>query len=211
MGSSSSKVASRAASAAKRSYPSAASTTTPAAAPAQPQPPSTATAQSHPSVQTHPPSDYKSDIVELDARDPTFASSLSRAGRAQRVPQPPSPQSPTTFPQSSFPTSSRPPQLQQAPAGQQIFPPKQASNANNPALQIVAARERLARQWATEQEGIGRKGFEGRTLLSAKEIKEVLAMRDQGGMEDGDIEKRMRLKPGVMGKLGRGVVANVES
>lgn len=200
MGNQSSKVASRAASAAKRSYPSPTaansntitSNTAPSPAPQPPQP----SAQVHPSS---PSSSTKSSHIELDARDPHFASSLSRAGRAQRIPQPPSSNSPKTSPTTSFPTSSQPPHLQQAPSGQNIFPTQ--GRAGNPALQIVAARERVARQWEAEQEGMGRKGFEGRTLLSAREIREVLKAVEAGkGTEE--LERGVRLRRGLVDGWG---------
>lgn len=210
MGSSSSKVASRAAGAAKRQYPSTASSAVKSAsqptAPAPPQPTTTAASpvQVHPSPTEEPPSSKRSEVVELDGRDPQFGAALSRAGRARRIPQPPSPTSPAAQSQSAFPTSSQPPKLQQSPVGQSIFP---SSNPGaNPALAVVQARDRLTKLWQMENEGVGRKGFQGRTLLSAKELREVMNIRAVRGEEEA--EKMMRLKKGLLAELPVGVVGN---
>jgi hypothetical protein len=75
-------------------------------------------------------------------------------------------------------------------------------------MAVVQARERLTRRWQEENEAAGRKGNEGRTLLSAKEIREALNARSVRGEEEA--EKVMRLRRGVLGQrgMGEGVVAN---
>jgi len=82
--------------------------------------------------------------------------------------------------------------------------------AKNPALMVIQARERIEKRWEEESEGLGRGSFAGRTLISAKEITEVLKLRDQKGMDSGEIEKQLRLKSGLVATLGAsGMVANV--
>jgi hypothetical protein len=86
-----------------------------------------------------------------------------------------------------------------------------SSSSTNPALQIVAAKERTARQWAAEQDGLGRKGFEGRTLLAAKDWKEAFRLREEAGMADEEVERAMRLKSGVLSGAPAGAVGNVQA
>lgn len=90
-----------------------------------------------------------------------------------------------------------------------IFP----SASNNPALNIVRARDRVAKRWEEESEQMGRKGFTGRTLLGPKDVREVVAMRELGQVEDGEIERRFMLRKGVLGEVlgsrGRGWVGVV--
>jgi hypothetical protein len=209
MGSRSSKVASKAAGAAgRRQYPS-----SPSIVNAKPTPPSTNTSSSPPPSNTanYPTpsqssspielaSSTRSDHVDLDARDPQFGSALRRAGIARRVPQHSASQSQT------FPTSSMPPASQQAP-GQQIFPSQ--SPHTNPAVAIVQARERIAKRFDQETDNLGRGSFQGRTLLSAKEIREALRLRDEAGKSVDEIEKQLRLSSGILNKLGtRSMTAN---
>ena len=75
----------------------------------------------------------------------------------------------------------------------------------NPALRIVEARERIAKLFEAESESLGRSSFQGRTLIGAAQIRDVLGMRESG-MESGEIERRLRLKSGVVRKLGIGSV-----
>lgn len=204
MGSQASKVASKAAGAAgRRQYPSTSSILnsaksapkTPSVSNPPPQP-----AAVHPSPQAEPPSPTRSEHIELDARDPQFGSALQRAGIARRVPRHSAP------PESAFPTSSIPPAAQQSP-GQHIFP--SSSPSANPAIAIVEARERIAKRFEEESESLGRGSFQGRTLITAREIKEALRLRDEGGKSAGEVEKQMRLKPGIISQLGPpGVVGN---
>jgi hypothetical protein len=77
-------------------------------------------------------------------------------------------------------------------------------------LAIVEARERIGKLWETENESLGRPSFQGRTLIGAAQIREVLTMRESG-MQGAEIEARLRLKAGLVNTLlGRGgaTVAN---
>lgn len=202
MGSGASKQAGKAAAAAgRRQYPSSPSilnsATSTSNAPAQSTKPN-APSQVHPNPDTSPPAESKDPHIDLDGRDPQFGSALKRLGPAIPVEK-------AAPHQAAFPTSSQPPLGQQ---GKNIFP----SNAPgaNPSLMIVKARERINQQYEDEMEGLGRPSFTGRTLVSAKDITEALKMRDQGGISSEEIEKQLRLKPGILSRLGKpGVFANV--
>jgi hypothetical protein len=74
----------------------------------------------------------------------------------------------------------------------------------------VQARDRLTRRYEAETDALGRKGFEGRTLLSARDLKEALAMRE-AGREDEEVERAMRLRRGFLVGLPEGVVGSVSS
>ncbi|KAI1613634.1 hypothetical protein EDD36DRAFT_201952 [Exophiala viscosa] len=202
MGSSSSKVASKAAAgAARRQYPSTSSipnsatptTNTPARtnAPIQTAGP-TAPTQVHPDPVTNPPVEQKTEQVELDGRDPQFGAALRKIGPVRP--------SPDARPDESFPTSSEPMQ-----SGQNIFP----STQNNPAVILTQARQRIGKQWETEDDNRGRPSFHGRTMMSAKDIKEALRLRDDVGKPSQEVEKQMKLKSGILDQLlAKDVVAN---
>jgi len=75
---------------------------------------------------------------------------------------------------------------------------------------VVHARERIAQKYEQELEELGRASFAGRTLVSAKDVKEALRMRDEGRMSEGEVEKQLRLKPGILSQLAKpGVYVNV--
>ncbi|KEF63158.1 uncharacterized protein A1O9_01134 [Exophiala aquamarina CBS 119918] len=203
MGSSSSKIASKAAGAAsRRQYPSTSSllnsTTSTSRSPPSHNAQSpfakiSASSQVHPDPATNPPLDQKSEHIDLDGRDPHFGSALRKIGVAKPV-------SETKPHEDAFPTSSQP-----MSSGQNIFP----SSMNNPAMLLVQAREKFGNQFEAEIDGRGRAGFPGRTLLSAKEIKEVFTLRDDVARAPQQIEKELRLKTGILDQLApKGVAAN---
>lgn len=202
MGTAASKQAGKAAAAAgRRQYPSSSSilnsATSTSNAPSQASK-SGAPSQVHPNLAASPPSDKKDHHVELDARDPQFGAALRSLGPAMSA-QKGAPN------KAAFPTSSQPPMGQQ---GQNIFP--SASPGKNSGLTVVHTRERISQKFDQEMESIGRGSFTGRTLISAKDIAEILRMRDQRGMSPQAIEKQMRLQSGILDKLAKpGVYANV--
>lgn len=202
MGAGASKEAAKAAGAAgRRQYPSSSSilnnATSTSNAPGQSIRPN-APSQVHPNPETSPPSETKDPHIDLDGRDPQFGSALKKLGPAISVER-------AAPHQAAFPTSSQPPLGQQ---GQNIFP--SSNPATNPSLMIVKARERINQQFDDEAESLGRASFTGRTLMSAKDIREALKMRDQGGMSAEEIEKQLRLKSGILSRLGKpGVFGNV--
>ncbi len=196
MGSSSSKVAQASASAARRKYPStptilnSGTVPSPDSAPIKPAP----AVSVRPSVAAAPPASERAEHVELDARDPQFGSALRQLGAARSITE----RKPN---EEYFPTSSQPMH-----SGPNIFP----SQMDNPAVMLVQARRRIARQVEEELENQGRPSFKGRTLVSAQEIRQALSLRDEGGKETQEVEKQMRLRPGILEQLAaKGVVANV--
>ena len=79
----------------------------------------------------------------------------------------------------------------------------------NPAVSLLTARYRLAEEAEREFLNIGKgKGEgEGRQFLDVVTLRQVLVLRDEVGMGGEQIEKRLGLKRGVVGRLGgRGVV-----
>lgn len=202
MGQGASKQAGKAAAAAgRRQYPSSSSilnsASSTSSAPSQSTRP-TAPSQVHPNPEVTPPTDSKDPHIDLDGRDPQFGSALRRLGPAIPVER-------AALDKTAFPTSSQPPLGQR---GQNIFPShKSGSNAS---LMIVKAREAISQKYEEELDAIGRPSFKGRTLISAKDIKEALRMRDQAGMSIEQIEKQMRLHPGILSQLAKpSVYANV--
>jgi len=90
--------------------------------------------------------------------------------------------------------------------------------AMNPAVRVLAARERLAgeaerefarvRGYTDDVDGGG--GAGGRRFLDVFTLRRVLVMRDEKGMGAGEIERAIGLAEGVVGRLGeRGVVGEV--
>lgn len=74
---------------------------------------------------------------------------------------------------------------------------------------LVQAREKFGKQFDFEVDSRGKTGFPGRTLLSAKEIKEAFTSRDDAAKPPQQIEKELRLKAGILDQLApQGVVAN---
>lgn len=137
-------------------------------------------------TQTNHPSTTKA--IDLDGRDPDFAAQLRTIG--------PVTPNPTFSPSSTF--------ARQQPAPT-VFPP-----ASNPALLVFSARQRLTKAAEQELEAMGRSGFQGREYLDALTIRQVLAMRDRQGLSAEEIERLLRLKSGVVGRLGeRGVVGDI--
>ncbi|KAI1392766.1 uncharacterized protein F4822DRAFT_140094 [Hypoxylon trugodes] len=73
--------------------------------------------------------------------------------------------------------------------------------AQNPTLSALDARQRLQDRADIEFENIG----QGREFLDVGTLRQMLIMQAQGSPA-GDIERRLRLKSGVVGRLGpRGV------
>lgn len=61
-----------------------------------------------------------------------------------------------------------------------------------------------------EAENVGRPSFGGRQFLDAVTIRQALSMRDRQGIKPGDIERILRLKKGVVDRLGKqGVVSEL--
>lgn len=195
MGSSSSKVAKTASSTARR-YPAAASI------PRSTNFPST---QPSPSERPPGPSVYSKSSAskpgdqhfDLDTQDADFQSRLTQIGPVQPVPT--ASHSSTFAPVAQVVRSASSEKSTSSPfSGQQLFP----STSSNPALLIVQARERFAKIFEEESNNLGRGNFKGRTIITAAELKNVLSMRDDGRRRPDEIEKQLRLREGLLGKLG---------
>ena len=107
----------------------------------------------------------------------------------------------STFAPSNTPISSSP-HSNPTQNNPQIFP----NHLLNPALQILSRRAEIAAEAEAEFTRL-RGGGEGRRFLDVGTIREVLAMRDGRGLGAGEIEGRLGLRGGVVGRLGaRGVV-----
>lgn len=75
---------------------------------------------------------------------------------------------------------------------------------------VVTARQRINKIAQEESAQVGLPSFSGRQLLDALTIQQALSMRDQQGLPNGEIERLLRLKPGVMDRLGKeGLVSRV--
>ncbi|KAB8265837.1 hypothetical protein BDV32DRAFT_115954 [Aspergillus pseudonomiae] len=201
MGSSSSKpVRSAAQAVSRRQYPKQPSPLPSTPKPPSPSPASATRPQKEPETKTpaptgptyhskEQPSLTKSNAIDLDGRDPDFAASLRGIG-------PVSP-APTLSNSSTF--------AQRGDSVQTVFP-----RAANPALLVVTARQKIAKAAEREVELVGRPGFAGREYLDALTIRQALSMRDRQGLPAGEIERLLRLKKGVVDRLGqKGVVSEV--
>ncbi|KAF2088751.1 hypothetical protein K490DRAFT_63965 [Saccharata proteae CBS 121410] len=205
MGSSASK-ASRAAGSAARVYPTRAPSATTHAS--KPQPAGANPSKPGPTVRPAPQaSETRDEAINLDAADPAFAASLRSLGAVQPNPHfSPSSTSPYD-PRRSTPSSTNRPSEQQQPFQPSMFPQPGASGAPmNPALAVLAARERLQQEAEREFESMGKKGAMGREFLDVSMVRRVLELRARGKSE-AEIEKGLDLKKGVVARLGaRGIV-----
>ncbi|KAF4549696.1 Hypothetical protein D9617_20g027520 [Elsinoe fawcettii] len=214
MGSSSSKAA-RAAGSAARKYPARPSPTTnmPASGP----PPVAENHQPGPTV--HPQTQAtptRNEAINLDSSDPDFARSLRSLGAVQP--------NPTMSPSSKFsdvlasragarnpsdatPTQPRAGSAESAYANSEVRgvqggPPVGPDPSKNPALMILRARERIAAEAEKEAGEMGRRGFEGRRFLDVGTIRQALSLRERG-MADEKVESMLELRKGTVATLGR--------
>ncbi|KAL1959672.1 hypothetical protein VTO42DRAFT_1258 [Malbranchea cinnamomea] len=208
MGSSASKPARTAASAiARRQYPkqpSPSTTRAPPPSPLESQGEEAAKTQEQSGTAASGPkfyskeqvSDSRTEAIDLDGRDPHFAASLRSIGPV--IPNPTLSHS-STFNASQSQTQSH------AQSGSTYPAP-----STNPTLLALSSRTNLARAAEKELESLGRTSYAGREFLDVMTIKQILAMRDRQGVKPEVIERHLRLKEGVVGKLGRkGVVGEV--
>lgn len=79
---------------------------------------------------------------------------------------------------------------------------------DNPALRVLAARERIQEEAEQELVNIGRKGFQGRKYVDAGTITLAL-MRMERGEPHARIEEFFGLERGRLGVLKPGVVKSV--
>lgn len=72
------------------------------------------------------------------------------------------------------------------------------------------ARQQITKAAELEAETFGKQSHTGREFLDVMTIRQALSMRDREGFLADEIEKRLRLKSGVVERLGKkGVVAEI--
>lgn len=143
--------------------------------------------------------------IDLDARDPQFASRLSSIGAVQPNPHfshsstssfDPQRNTSTTQPSDAYGMMNELPQS--------AFP----DPGNNPALRILDARQRIQQEAEEELENVGRQSFRGRKYVDASTITLAL-MRRQRGEPDGRIEEALGIKKGRLSALREGMITSV--
>lgn len=141
--------------------------------------------------------------VELDARDPAFASRLSSLGAVQPNPHY-SPTSTSQFDPQRNHSTNEPSDMMQAPPASAFPDPR-----NNPVLRVLEARQRISDQAEDELRDVGRRSFAGRTYVDAGVITLAL-MRQARGEPDARIEQALGIKKGRLSVLGKGTVGPVQ-
>ena len=81
---------------------------------------------------------------------------------------------------------------------QQIFP----NPSQNPAIQVLTARENLANEAEAEFARVRYEGGGGRRFLDVMTIRQILMFRDKKKMGNADIENKLGLAAGTVGRLG---------
>ncbi|KAK0127082.1 hypothetical protein ONS96_006640 [Cadophora gregata f. sp. sojae] len=82
--------------------------------------------------------------------------------------------------------------------------------SSNPAVSLLTARYRLAGEAENEFARTGKSSAaEGRQFLDVLTLRQILVLRDEKGVEAGEIERSLGLKRGVVGRLGRKGVVGV--
>ncbi|KAL7945059.1 hypothetical protein V8C42DRAFT_324446 [Trichoderma barbatum] len=141
----------------------------------------------------------KDDAVRADARDHDFApGDFSRRLHQMGIVQP----NPTFSPSSTASPNLSPESLDVPPGP--LFPPAK----RNTTLSVLEAQRRLERIAAEDLENMGRNGgrrrqADMRTILDAVQLL-------NNGFPAEDVEKKLRLAPGLLGKLGpSGVLTHI--
>lgn len=136
------------------------------------------------------------EVIDLDASDPQFAASLRSLG-------PVTPSS-TLSNSSHFPPSPlSAPSTNPSSTSHQVFP----DPSQNPAIQVLTARENLAKEAEAEFARVRYEGGGGKRFLDVMTIRQILMFRDEKKLAGADIEKKLGLATGTVARLGpRGVV-----
>ncbi|KAH7412459.1 hypothetical protein BKA64DRAFT_329252 [Cadophora sp. MPI-SDFR-AT-0126] len=116
--------------------------------------------------------------------------------------------------QTIFPSSSPPPGTSNtsSSAGSSSNTRERERLGSNPAVSLLTARYRLAGEAENEFARTGKStAAEGRQFLDVLTLRQILVLRDEKGVEAGEIERRLGLKRGVVGRLGRRGVVSVGS
>ncbi|KAF1817454.1 hypothetical protein P152DRAFT_388139 [Eremomyces bilateralis CBS 781.70] len=134
----------------------------------------------------------QSAYINRDASDPAYLSQLHALGTVA-----PNPFLPLTH---------------QNPSDPQLAKSQAASSQRSPAnhaATMLTARRRFQEASAREEAEVGRPSFAGREFLDVLTVQKALAMRNKG-VSDGEIERQLKLKKGVAGKVGNGHFAALE-
>jgi hypothetical protein len=129
--------------------------------------------------------------IDLDSSDPD----LDLNARARKLG--PVVANPTLSNSSTFNQAHE--NLHRSHASQTVFPSPSA--AQNPAVRLLEARERLAAEAEEEFGNVGKKGAAGRRYLDVYTVRQVLQMREKG-ISSQEIEGKLGLRKGVVGVLG---------
>lgn len=84
---------------------------------------------------------------------------------------------------------------------QSISTPRFPSASRNATLGVLEARRRLEAEAKEELENTGRSTDKGREFLDVATVKQILVLRERG-VPASDIEARLRLKSGIVARLG---------
>ncbi|KAK4157774.1 hypothetical protein C8A00DRAFT_11425 [Chaetomidium leptoderma] len=144
----------------------------------------------------------KNDAIRADSMDPNGPERISAdfAGRLQKmgIVQP----NPTYSPSSIASPFSDASGIEQS-----LSTPRFPSASKNATLGALEVRRQLEARARGELENMGKSTDKGREFLDIGTVKQILVLR-QGGASATDIETRLRLKPGVVARLGpQGIVA----
>ncbi|KAM7193562.1 hypothetical protein V8F20_008335 [Naviculisporaceae sp. PSN 640] len=159
-------------------------------------------AQSKPRSQSPPEQDQHSPESEDPEAPPSasFASRLQKMGIAQPNPI----YSPSSTANVKPSSSSRNADIIMRPSD--FAAPQFPAASNNATLGALEARRQLEQRAQQEFDLMGKPGYQGREFLDISTIRNILVMRQRGD-SPSNIETRLRLKPGVVARLGRpGVV-----
>ncbi|ORY19825.1 hypothetical protein BCR34DRAFT_471520 [Clohesyomyces aquaticus] len=205
MGSSASK-ATRAAGASARQYPTRIPTSTNSRPPPPPPPSSPASYPGPNARSSQQTTSSQTPALDPDARDPLLASRLHSLGAVQPNPHyspsstsPLDPDRSRTLRQTSPSTSTSANIPQNFPSDP--FP----HMADNPAIRVLQARQRIQEEAEEEISMTGRKEFVGRKYIDAG-IVSLALMRRGKGEADARIEDGLGIATGRLGVLKRGVV-----
>ncbi|KAK3899201.1 hypothetical protein C8A05DRAFT_18331 [Staphylotrichum tortipilum] len=162
---------------------------------AVPQAPPAPTTASGPSSRSRPQASYtKDDAIRADSMDPDLPMSADFADRLRQmgIAQPNPTYSPSSI-ASPFPDASG--------IKQSLSTPRFPSSSSNATLSVLEVRRRLETRARAELDNTGKSTDKGREFLDIGTIKQILVLQ-QGGASPTDIEARLRLKAGVVARLG---------
>ncbi|KAK6585032.1 hypothetical protein PZA11_003256 [Diplocarpon coronariae] len=137
----------------------------------------------------------------------TFHSHRPGAGLSSNTARPSS--SDPSLTSSHFQPSASTPQQSIFPASSpsSFSSPSNPTQRSNPAVSLLTARYRLAAEAEREFSRTGKSSAEGRQFLDVCTIRQILLLRDEKGVEAGQIERSLGLREGVVASLGaRGLV-----